>query len=210
MTTFVNLRAQCATRFRDAANAVVTDLVWKDYVNQAYQEVNADTPLWPWLETSEQTVTVAANTRGIALPTDIVQVNWAYDSTDDYRLRPQEGRGDPWHVALRSTTGLPLAYRLRAGNIELFPTPTASTTVILEGVLMPAKLVNDGDTPVWPSNFHELLIPGALALAFLDDGNAEFHDKQDARFRRQIAAMKAAILAFRTETNVPIRDTLWD
>lgn len=210
MTTFANLRTQCATRFRDASNAVITDAVWKDYVNQAYQEANAHSPLWPWLETSEQTVTVAANTRGIALPADIIQVNWAYDSTDDYRLRPQEGRGDPWHTMLRSTVGLPLTYRVRASNIEIFPMPTTNTVVIVEGMLMPARMVNDGDVPVWPSNFHEALIPGALALAFLDDGNSEFATAQDNRFQRQIASMLTAVLAFRTEQNVPIRDTMWD
>lgn len=209
MTTFAALRTQCATRFRDAANAVVTDIVWKDYVNQAYQEANAASPLWPWLETSEQTVTVTGGQRSGTLPTDVLQVNWVYDTTNNQYLRPQEGRGEQWKQGLRTDSGLSASYRLRSNTIELFPLTAATVTLVAECVLMPVRMSADGDLPVWPANWHELLIPGALALAFLDDGNAEFHKLNDDRFRRQLDEMKNAILAFRTSEMVPVHDNFW-
>jgi hypothetical protein len=210
VTTFLALRTQCASRYRDTNNNVVSDTQWKDYVNQAYQEANAFTPLWPWLETSEQTMTITPPSRSSALPADVFQVNWVYDTTDNLELIPQEGRGDQWrNQNLRTDTGTPVSYRLRNATIEVFPIPTAVTTIVAECNLMPIRLSADGDLPVWPANWHELLIPGALALAFLDDGNTEFHQAQDQRFRRQLGEMQAALLSFRTETYTAVRDSFW-
>lgn len=210
MTAFSALRTTCALRYRDIGLNVITDAQWKEYVNQAYQKVNAFSPTWPWLETSEQTVTINAGVRSAALPTDVFQVNWVYDTTDNLRLIPQEGRGDQWRSQnLRTDTGVPVSYRLRAGNIEVFPLPTANTTIVMECVLLPSRLSADGDLPVFPSNWHEILVPGALALAYLDDGNSEWYKTHYAQFQEELVAMRNAIQSFRTEAFVPIRDVFW-
>lgn len=209
MTTFVALKAQAAARWRDANNDVIGDTQWGEYINQAYQHANTSSPLWPWLETSEQTVTVTPPSRAGTLPTDVLQVNWLYDTTNNYRMIPQEGRGDQWRNAnLRTDTGSPVTYRMRASTFEVFPAPTAVTTYVAECVVMPARLAGS-DLPVWPSHFHELLLDGALALAFLDDGNTEFHAANWGKFEQSVKNMLATILLFRDETNTPIRDVWW-
>lgn len=141
MTTASQLITAAGVRFKDPNNRVISTATWATYLNLAYNEVNKTSPLWPWLESSEQTLSFSASNRTAALPTDVFQVNWAYDITDDYRLVDQQGRGDQWHQDhLRSETGQPVTYRLRAGNMELFPTPSAATTVVAECISYPTAL----------------------------------------------------------------------
>ena len=141
MTTASTLIAQAAVRYKDPSNAVISAGQWLQYLNQCYSDVNEASPLWPWLESAEETVTVLAGQRSGALPANVFQVNWAYDTTDDYRLVDQQGRGDQWHQDhLRSETGQPVTYRLRANVLELFPAPLVNTTVVCECVEYPADL----------------------------------------------------------------------
>jgi hypothetical protein len=64
-------------------------------------------------------------------------------------------------------------------------------------------------SPVFPSGYHDILIDGALAACYLDDGNQGMHDKYEARFQSRLQAMLISVQANRTETNQPIRDTFW-
>lgn len=141
MTTASALAAIAAKRFKDPDNRVISNSTWIDYLNQVYTDVNEASPLWPWLESAEETLSFIAGNRSAALPANVFQVNWAYDTTDDYRLIDQQGRGDQWHQDhLRSETGQPVTYRIRAGNMELFPTPVNNTTVVCECIEYPAEL----------------------------------------------------------------------
>lgn len=293
MTTASALITRAAARFKDPNFRVFTQAQWGNLLNQAYNRANNKTPLWPWNESTERTVTVpdtgvvsTVNNRAASLPTDVLQVNWAYDVTDDYRLVPQEGRGDQWHQDhLRSEVGQPVTYRIRNNQIELFPTPTVATTVALECIIAPSELVVQavanylaaggaagnitvtgiavGDTlvsvigvkdsdqslhdftsefsitaantinnvggtattgyhlavatyqasttssPVWPSQYHDLLVEGALAFAYLDTGSVEQWTAHIAEFDKGVQHMHDNLLLFRTETNVPIRDVMW-
>lgn len=209
MTTATNIGVRAALRFRDVGGVVVDAAGWLGYLNATYNDINTKTPLWPWLESSEQTVTVLANTRAIALPTDIWTLNWAYDLTDDYRLIPQEGRGDQWHQDhLRSETGQPVTYRVRSNTIEVFPQPTTDTVLKLEGVFAPAALTG-GQSPIFGQQWDEVLIEGMLAKAYHDDGNAQWAASHQAIFDRKLADMVNWYLLARMETNAPIRDTFW-
>lgn len=141
MTTAAALIAAAAVRFKDPDNRVISAGTWATYLNIAYNEVNKSSPLWPWLESTEQTLTFTAGNRRAALPAGVFQVNWAYDGTDDYRLVDQQGRGDQWHQDhLRSETGQPVTYRVTNNAMELFPTPLANTTVYCEVVSYPTAL----------------------------------------------------------------------
>lgn len=147
MTTATLLATRCDVRFKGASNAVVTASEWLSHLNEAYNLVNGSSPLWPWLETSEQTISFTAGTRTANLPTDVLAVAWAYDTTDDYRLIDQQAAGDFFHQDhLRSETGQPVTYRLRGSVMELNPTPSANTTVVAQCVLMPTALAADSVT----------------------------------------------------------------
>lgn len=209
MATATAIGVTAALRFRDVNGAIVTPALWLEYLNEVYLETLRSNALLPFLETSEQTVTVLANTRAIALPTDIWAVNWAYDVTDDCRLVPQEGRGDQWHQdQARSDQNVPCTYRLRANQLELFPKPLVDTVVALEGVLLPAPLTG-GQSPVWGAGWDSLLIHGMLAKAYIDDGNDKFFTIHQGQYHDQQKALINFFLLARTETNVPVRDTFW-
>lgn len=286
MTTASQLATRCAVRFKDENNAVVSASAWLSYLNEAYNQVNAESPWWPWLETSEQTLSFTANNRVANLPTDVLTVNWAYNVTDDFRLIDQMGRGDFFHQDhIRSEIGQPVTYRLRGSTMELNAAPSQNTTVVAECNLMPTALavetyvirdvagaaagnitvagittadtiisvvgIKDSDqslhdytseftitatntinniagtattgyhlavtvrtfsganAPVWPSAYHDLLIDGALAAAYLDDGNPGQATAYAQRFEGKVSGMKNALLGPRTEANAPIRDTFW-
>lgn len=218
MTTYQNLRISAAQRFTDPSNAIIGDTSassirnWGDYINAAYRDVNRASPWWPWLESSEQTVTVLANTRGIALPTNVFSVNWVYDTTNDKRIIPDQGRGSQYRggYQLRSTTGeISETFKLRSGNVELYPMVTKDTVLVIECVIFPAVLSANGDLPVFPAVFHENLIDGALAYAYLDDGAFDEYNLLWAKFQAEIKQMRETALAARSETYVPIRDAFW-
>ncbi len=293
MTTTAALITRAAARFKDPNFRVFTQAQWGNLMNQAYNRANGKTPLWPWNESTERTVNVpdtgtvgTVNNRAATLPGDVYQVNWAYDVTDDYRLVPQEGRGDQWHQDhLRSEVGQPVTYRIRNNQIELFPTPNVLTTVAMECLIGPTELavqavvnylatggaagditvtgiavgdtlvsvigVKDSDqsehdftsefsitaankinnvggtssagyhlavttyqlsataSPVWPTQFHDLLVEGALAYAYLDTGSTEQYTAHLAAFDAGVTQMMNQLLFARTETNVPIRDVMW-
>jgi hypothetical protein len=293
MATLSQLATRCDTRFKGANNSVISTTEWASYLNEAYDKVNRYSPNWPWLETSEQTLTVpdsgvvgAIANRSAALPADVYAVAYAYDVTDDYRLIDQQAAGDFYHQDhLRSEVGQPVTYRLRGSRLELNPTPLVTTTVVIQAVLLPAALsadtintidaeggvagnitatgVNVGDTllavggvkdsdqsyhdftsefsitgtnvinnsggtdstayelvvvwrslngsasPVFPSQYHDILIDGALAQAYLDDGNPGQGDKYQLLFQQGINGLLTQLAQSRTETNSIIRDTFW-
>lgn len=208
MTTATALGVRCATRFRDSAFVVVTAANWLDYCNESYRELNMATPLWPWLESSELSTTVNAGLRCGDLAADVVQVNWVYNVTDDVRMMPSEGRGAQWRDVLRSDTSQPITYRLRNKALEVFPLPTVNTLLKYEAVLFPVDLAG-GDEPTFPEAFHNLLIDGMLAKAYADDGNAEWNKLHEEKWQLGIQNMKMHVLAFRTESYTPVRDTFF-
>lgn len=216
MTTATNLGVQAAARFKDPSFRVITAANWLIYTNMAYKKANNRSPFWPWNEIAEATVTVpdtgtpgAVNNRAAALPADTLAVNWAYDVTDDYRLVPQEGRGDQWHQDhLRSEVGQPVTYRLRNNKIELFPTPNVATVVAFEAVTAPVVLAG-GDSPAWPSTFHDTLVEGMLYYAYLDTGNTAQATAHLTEYENGIKDMLNFVQNARTETYVPVRDVMW-
>lgn len=209
MTTATNIGVAAAARFRDVSNAIVSPTLWLQYLNDSYNEINRFSPLWPWLETAEQTVTVPAATRSIALPTDIWSANWVYNTTDDWPMIPQEGRGDQFTQGnLRSDNGQPTTYRLRGAVLEVFPLPLVATTFVLEGTLVPAALAGAG-VPVFGQQWDGVLIDGMLAQAYDDDGNDKWADRHQAKFQTGMAKMRDFVLLARTQTNQTIRDRFW-
>lgn len=284
MTTASALGIQAAARFKDPDNRVISAAQWISYLNQAYKKGNTSSPLLPWNQSAEETVTVLANTRSIALPTNVFQVNWVYDNTNDKLLRDVQEVGEQWRSLLRSDTAdHPDFYRIRNGVVELYPTVTTATSLRIECIEYPAELsavtttrtsvtgaaagdltvagIAVGDTllyvlkcvtgapptitdltseflvtatntinntggtttaaakvavgythqagsgsPVWPAAYHEDLIDGMLALAYLDDGSAEQFAAHQKAFDQSVAKMNQAMLMFDSQHNPAIID----
>jgi len=212
VTTHDQLVDEAESRFKDTANEILSAAEWSVYLNTRYQEVNARSPLWPWLEGTSDTVTVLANTRSIALPADTLQVHNVYDLTHGYALTPLQGRivqGHAYDLTAGAGTGAPETYRLRAGTIELYPMVDVNTSLRVEYVSAPAALATTGE-PVWPEPFHRLLVNGMLSLAYGDDGNPKEAERFDKMFQMEVKSMMDFILAFRHEGHHEIVDDWYD
>lgn len=193
------LETQCRDRFRDTGQIIYTNADWDNYLNDAYRDVSAAQPYWPYMEQQASLVVVAA-TSGIALPTDVFHVTAVYNSTDKYLLEPLPGRSEyrEEYPDPGASSGTPAHYRLRGGFLEVYPRPTVNTTLLVDHFAPPAALAAGGDEPAFPEQFHPILVSGALAYAYEDDGNAAQAAIHWARYAARLAAMERTLLAVRT------------
>lgn len=167
------LRTRAKTRFQDPDGHIYSDDEWDAYLNDAYMDVIDAHAAWPFLETRQTLVVVAAGTGSVALEDDAWRVTSVYNDTDHYPLEPIYGQVDYRHFYPDpdNGSGSPINYRLQANNIEVYPRPAADTTLIVDTYVPPAELVADADVPVIPPKYHRSLVYGALAYAYEDDGN---------------------------------------
>lgn len=71
------------------------------------------------------------------------------------------------------------------------------------------RTLSGSASPTFPSAYHDILIDGALAMAYLDDGNPGQGDRYQQLFMEGIKSMLGQLGQSRTETNSIIRDTFW-
>lgn len=196
MSTRDQLVERCESRYRDTANAVVTASEWADYINDVYMDVmsaaGAWTPPAPFLE-ARATNSVTA-TGEITLPTDVWKVTCVYNDTDDLEMEPITGR-----VAYRqlypdpaANPGTPVHYRRRANVIEVYPRPSATTSIIVDYFVTPPVL-GASDEPAFAEQYHRLLISGALGYAYEDDGDSRMASTHHARYLDLLSQMKAEL-----------------
>lgn len=209
---FSVIRTRCATRFRDTAFSIVTDAEWKDYVNARYRKVQAASPYWPFEESALTSLTAfAAGDRKKPLPTNVVRVTAVWDSTHGTPLVPLEGRSDFLHLYPSQTeTGPPQHYRIHDGNLYLYPLPDTAVTIQIEAFQDLTDLTSDADLPTFPAQFHDILVEGALADAYLDDGAQDQFKQHDDRFSGILNDMLQDQLQPKQERYYQIVDTWGD
>jgi hypothetical protein len=134
------------------------------WINQAYLEVCA-TDNWSFLETN--LVTAAPVTIS-----DLARVLVVLDTTNDVALEQSEYTSLLNGVALGdvTTTGLPQYWYLSGFTLSVFPVSTLSLSI--RYIKTPAELSSPGDTPVIPTEFHDLIVLGAWRRGLLDDQDA--------------------------------------
>lgn len=187
---FSAIRTYCATRFRDTANVIVSDADWKNYVNSVYGNVLITMPYAPWNEASG-TLVVPASTRSVALPLDGWRVTAVYDQTDAYPMIPIEGRDMIFsEYPTQIEVGQPMHYRIFNNLLEVYPLPQADTTFLVEYAHLPADLVADTDLPVFPEPYHDMLVTGAVGMAYRDDGNDGMASAYEKEYGDMLQSLK--------------------
>lgn len=210
------MRARCQTRFHDASGSLVTNADWNAMLVEAQQDVYAASPWWPFFEQRTSSLVISAQTAGTTLPPDAVRVNSVFNSTDGYLLLPMDGRADylAYYPTFANSFGNPYNYRVSGTTLEVYPRPASNTTLTVEYMAPPAVMVNDGDTPPFPSQYHPILIEGALAKAYLDDEGVQFIGRRMVgrtmlyaqNFEAGIERMKNDLLVTQTESYYQIPD----
>lgn len=189
------LQARCTDRFRDPNHDILSNAQWLDYLNDAYQDVQAATPFWPWLATSDATLTVLANARTTALPVNVYRITALLNDTDDIRMRPFEGTSEHYNqYPTDADAGPPTQYRVLGTTLYVYPKPTVVTALRVEYTKSAAELASAGDLPAFPVEFHRILVEGALGRAYTDDANAQQAALHDAAFAALLESLKTAML----------------
>lgn len=194
------LAARCAVRFGDPDNNVISEPQWFDHLNDAYREVLGARGDWPFLETRTTGLTVTANTGSVALPTDVTRVSAVFDATDDWPLVEATWRIDASDTAL----GTPGWYQVRGGTLYVYPWPTVDTDLTIDHPVVPAEL-EGGTEPVFPEQYHRILILGAVAQALEDDRDSASQAYR-GRFERMLGTMMTELLKPQGEGYPTIQD----
>lgn len=201
------IRTRCETRFRDTGNNIYSDAEWNDYILDAEAMVYAASPYWPFHQTRNTALVVLANTGSVALP-DATRIDSVFNSTDNYLLQPLDGNVSPYLIYpdFETTRSQPDHYRFWDGSLEVYPWPSSDTTLYVDYRIAPP--LDNGDTaePAFPEVYHRILVPGALALAYEDDGNFEMARAQQERFEAGIQRMINDLLAARGESYPALTD----
>lgn len=209
MATFSALRTRAAVRFRDPTNAIITDTVWKDYVNEAYRRVLGATPFWPWNKGNRTTLTFAAGDNTETLPTDSWRITAVFNNTDGIVMRQETG-----YISYRErfpfgsdSPGVPTEWQQFGHTLEVYPFPAVSTSVIVDYTLAPSAMSADGDLPVFPAQYHDVLVEYALAQAYQDDGAFDQAQAHEQRAQAIVKEMMMALLQGTGDHYPQIRDT---
>lgn len=203
-----NLVDRAEARFGDSDNAVFTAAEWLTFVNEAYMDVVIDDPLAPYLESRDTSITLSAGDGEATLPTDVWHVTAVFNSTDNIPLAPIPGRSEfrRYFPEPASGQGMPLYYRLRGNTLEVYPTPSSSTALTLDVLVPPAVLTVETE-PVFPEQFHRILVDGALAKAHADDENLNQSAYYQGRFDRGMQKLRVFLQQPRTESYPEVLDT---
>jgi hypothetical protein len=206
---FSVIRQYAATRFRDPTNVIVSDADWKNYVNTSYGDTNMRLPYAPWNELSA-TITINAGVRSGPLPTDVNRVTAVWNSTDQFPMVPLEGRMQVFNeYPQQIETGQSMHYRIFGNALYVYPLPQANTSFTVEYLKAPADLLNDADIPAFPETYHDILVSGAVALAYRDDGNIPMAQEYDKEAEDMVRALIQESMQPRQDRYYEITDQVW-
>lgn len=200
-------------RLRDRTAIVFQCDVMCNMANDAYSKIIGANPHWPFKETLDQAadmiVTPPANS--VTLPTDATAVLDILNTTDDIPMREITGR-KTWAQMFPlqgDAPGPPLYYRIFNNSIQVFPYPSQVTQLRVEYKVRPGRFAGATDVPVFPSEYHGLIVEYIMALAYTDDGNPAMAAQHMAVFEQRLAEMKADLLGPRGDSYAQINDDLF-
>lgn len=169
-------------------------------INSVYREIVGD-HRWKWLEAQSAAVPTVAGTAGYALTafgTDVVHpLRVHFGSTaigfeDLSYIPPEEMQRLQFQDRAGDSRGVPTNWTYQNSQIILWPEPdSASYSIFLDYVKDPPDLSADGDTPLLPATYHDLLVVGAIAEIATRQRDWATHDRYRTRFQIGLRRMKA-------------------
>lgn len=186
--TFAELRTEVFARgskYLDDSGAGLVRV--KAWLNQAYQEV-CEVDEWPFLRT--------ASTPGPApvTITDLRSVIFVQDSSNDVMLYPIDERTLRAQDADLASTGNPTSYWLDGlSTLRVHPINTTATIAVFY-YRVPADLSADGDTPVVPARYHDLLVDLAVSKAAKDSQDWQGYQVLRTEADRAVQAMRRTLM----------------
>lgn len=139
------------------------------FINDCYREITSKLR-WPFLEKQDSTLVTVAGTGIYSLPmsdwrnldavrlqqtTSQIYVNTQYMQPQDFRDLEHTDR----------FTGTSYRWTQLDQKLHLFPIPDDVYTIVIDYIFEPPDLVNDGDVPVLPTPYHDILVWGCVESA---------------------------------------------
>jgi len=158
------------------------------YVNQSYQEVCAYASMpWPFLEDS------ASGNAPLTI-SDLRAVLAVMETTNKRPLFPIERRQiDLWDPTLEYVS-LPCYWYLDGTAVKVWPLPPATVSLSVRYIKRPADLVANGDEPLVPEAYHDLIVDGAVIRCQKDNDNYAAAAAVREDWQRQIDLMVADLM----------------
>lgn len=137
----------------------------KRWLNQSYQELCAAHE-WPFLELGD-----ASGAAPLTI-TDLMHVLAVTDTTGGVRsLVHKDRRNLVRSYGDLTAVGTPTWFYFTNNSVRTYP--TSADTIAVHYLKVPTELVNDGDEPIVPDRFQDLIIDGAMRRAYKDSDNFE-------------------------------------
>jgi len=178
---------------------IISDADLTIFINEAYMDILRDAD-WPFLR-NQTTLTLVSGTGTYALPAGVAEnsiASVAVQSNDTNRriLKPRSQYATDDSPGPLST-GNPLEYACWIGNIQLFPVPEETETILIRYFFDPVDL-SGSDSPIFDSKFHTVVAYGAAVRVLFREGDdtdrRTFYTQQ---YRSGLEQMKSDYLSER-------------
>lgn len=190
-----------------------TATIQTEALNAAYRRVVAY-KRWPFME-AEGTVTATVGQGNVSLAALTTLL-----SIDSIRLAsgtqyPEVSYRDPETVkaALHADrdNGTPVWWTYYDDQLWLYPRPDLAYTVTVQYILDPPDLSADGDTPIIPAAYHDLLVWGAISDIAFRERDYTGQAVADQKYARLLREMEGSYHLRQRQTRSQIlRSPFWD
>lgn len=209
-------RGQLRTRLQALGYGTDTATAQNEMLNAAYETV-AGLRRWPWLEHDDATFATTAGVFFVSLGgvfseplmwVDAVRLQQGTTYLDLEYLPPQEFRSLQ-HVD--RDQGVPQYWTEIKNELRFFPCPDRAYTLWIDYIKRPALMDDDTDTPLFDSEFHEVLVWHAAAQMGYRERDLASADFAQNQFDRQLASMMGAygVRQRQTAREVPHNRNKW-
>jgi len=155
------------------------------FLNWAYKEITRYMP-WPFLETS------ATGASPLTI-TDLGLILSVTGSRSDQPL----ARADRRQILIGdddlSEIGTPVLYWMENLTVNVWPS-SATDTVTVQYIKVPADMSLDADVPVIPADYHELIIDGAVLRAQKDNDQYDSYQASRQIWQSELDLMVLTIM----------------
>lgn len=161
---------------------------------------------WPWL-LSSGTITQAASDSTFDLTTITNYRHTKYVANGNDKLTYKTPQA---FIAVNTLTGPQIAYYTIIGNTMHFsPVPTGSNSLSHVYILDENDLLTDGDTPLLPSGYTELLVLATLPALAIRKGDNELLNMAKREYREAVMEALDEVRRTRQNPSVEYDAGLW-
>lgn len=192
--TFVQIQDRVMTRLNLTSTSARARI--KDEINDRYRMVQTSLGLARTRRGSKNFTTASGNST-TTVASGIAKVFTVYDPTNLKQILtettlPAIRQRDP----ASAVKGFPREYAVKLHTndaivLQLFPQPQAAGTLVADCLLSGTDMSVDGDSPAFPTDFHDILVIGVMADE-LDhvEKTRPLADKFETRFEKRLAELR--------------------